>query len=651
MTLNHTYEPIHVRDSDDRAVNPTDSRPFAEILETRLARRSMLRGLAAVAAAGAIGATLTSRLALATGMGNGLTFKELGKGNDETFHVAEGYRGDVLIRWGDPVVKGAPAFDPTKQTAKAQAMQFGYNCDFIAFQPLPRGSAAADHGLLAVNHEYTEPGLMFPGIAGEGMADKITREMVDIELAAHGMSIVEIRREDGRWQLVKDSRLNRRITMETEMMVSGPAAGHDRLKTSADRTGKKARGTVNNCAGGVTPWGTVLTAEENFHQYFAGDPAATPEAANHKRLGLEGKPEFPWWGKHHARFDVTKEPNEPNRFGWIVEIDPYDPKSMPVKRTALGRFKHEGATTLINKDGRLVVYSGDDQRFEYVYRFVSEAKVGTSSPAANRNLLDKGTLSVAKFGEDGTLAWMPLVYGRGPLTAANGFNSQGDVLIDTRRAADLLGATPMDRPEEIEANPVSGVVYAIMTNNNKRKLEQIDKGNPRADNKYGHILELIPAGGRGKDADHAAEIFTWDVFILAGDPTNPEHKAMYPTEVSADGWFVTPDNCTFDSKGRLWIATDGAASAAGFADGIWACEVDGPQRGLTKHFLHVPKGAEMCGPCFTADDTSLFVAVQHPGEGSSFEKPVTRWPDFSDALPPRPSVVAVTRDGGGTIGG
>jgi len=492
---------------------------------------------------------------------------------------------------------------------------------------------------------------MFPCSVGSALPTRLGREQAEIELAAHGLSVVEIQRDSsGAWQTILGP-MNRRIsTRSTEVAISGPAAGHKRLKTDADRSGKKVIGTLANCAGGVTPWGTVLTAEENFDEYFSGNPAKTAEAGNYQRIGFK-ETVWDWWGEFFPRFDMAVEPNEPNRFGWIVEIDPYDPKSVPVKRTALGRFKHEAANPIVNQDGRVVVYTGDDQAFEYLYRYVSHGRFDPAKPDANKSLLDEGVLSVAKFHDDGTVIWLPLIYGNDPLTEANGFGSQADVLIETRRAADLVGATPMDRPEDFQPNPITGTVFAVLTNNILRKPDQIDAANPRADNKFGHIVELIPPGGRGIEADHTADTFRWDMFIRCGDPSKPEHNAFYPTPVTQDGWFVTPDNIAFDAKGRLWIATDGADGAAGFADGVWACEVEGPERGKTRHFFSVPIGAEMCGPTFTPDDSALFLSVQHPGAAkhSTFQEPITRWPDFVNGMPPRPSVVVVTRDEGGPI--
>jgi len=606
--------------------------------------------MAAGAALEALGRTIAGRRALAAGSPSTLTFEEIEHGVDETHHVAKGYSADVLIRWGDGLAADAAAFDPRRLAAADQAKQFGYNCDFIAYMPLPAGSDASDHGLLCVNHEYTSAELMWPGLTEENKVEAMTGDQVEYELAAHGHSIVEIRKEAGKWRVVGDSPYNRRFSLNSDMRISGPAAGHDWLKTSADPTGTKVIGTANNCAGGWTPWGTVLTAEENFNGYFGGDAGKMPQAAAYRRYGISRDSWYAWW-RFHDRFNVEKEPNEPNRFGWIVEINPYDPASVPVKRTALGRIKHEGAATIVNKDGRLVVYSGDDERFDYLYKFVTAGTVDPNDRAANADLLDEGTLYVARFTDDGKVRWLPLVHGEGPLTAANGFGSQAEVLIHARLAADAVGATPMDRPEDVEADPVTGRVYAIMTNNSRRKLGQTDGANPRFDNTAGHIIELVPPG-EGGDADHAATEFAWEHFILAGDPV--WGSTLYGKGTSENGWFACPDNCAVDPKGRLWISTDQGGSQArfGIGDGIWAADTTGDGRAVSRFFFRAPRGAEMCGPCFTPDGTTLFVAVQHPAEesGSTFDAPSTRWPDFADGMPPRPSVVAITRDGGGEIG-
>src|SRR5262245_59996177 len=450
--------------SEDVGRNTSHNPTIGDIIAARFNRRDLLKGVLGVTAI----ASTVSPLAIAAATraqaqnGTRFSFKEVAAGVDEKHHVADGHEADVLIRWGDPVLPGAPAFDPMKQTAAAQKQQFGYNNDYIGYLAMPGAANPSHHGLLVVNLEYTNEELMFPGIgvdqqAKEANFAKMTKELADIEMAAHGGAVLEIRRENGKWQVVANSKYARRIHVDTPMEITGPAAGHERLRTKADPSGRHVLGTLNNCAGGTTPWGTWLTCEENFHGYFWGKLADDhPEAKNFKRYGVPGG--FYAWGKWHDRFDVSKEPNEPNRFGWVVEIDPFDPASTPRKRTAMGRVKHEGAAGIIARDGRYVVYTGDDERMDYVYKFVTRGTVDRNNRAANANLLDDGTLYVARYNADGTGEWLPLVHGQGPLTAANGFNTQADVLIEARRAADALGATKMDRPEDIEANPKTNKV-------------------------------------------------------------------------------------------------------------------------------------------------------------------------------------------------
>ena len=634
-----------IDDSENIGSNPSTETSIGELIERRLSRRDALRGLAGLGAVAIAADQLAGSPARAAGPSS-LTFTEASRHLDGTHHVAEGYEAQVLIRWGDPVLAGAPSFDPVKLTLEGQQKQFGYNCDFIGLHPLPPGGGASDRFLMVVNHEYTNTNLMFAGL-GEGRASRLkaSKAQVEIEVAAHGGSVVEIAREGGGWKVVPDSKYARRITGTTEMVVSGPAAGHDKLKTSADPGGKKVLGMLNNCAGGETPWGTWLTAEENFNGYFGGDAEKMPDAKAYKRYGIS-KSSWYGWVNHIDRFNVEKEPNEPNRFGWIVEIDPYDPAASPVKRTALGRFKHEGCHHAMAKDGRVVIYSGDDERFDYVYKFVTAKPFDRANRAANRDLLDEGTLYVARFDDDGKVAWLPLVHGQGPLTAENGFNSQADVMIYTRVAADLLKATPMDRPEDVEANPVTGRVYVLLTNNSRRTADQVNRVNPRAANAHGHIVEIAP-----KDGDHASTEGTWSIFLLAGKP-GIDAGARYHRATSDNGWMSCPDNCTFDSKGRMWVATDGASTAAGISDAVYGMDTTGYGRALPKLFFQAPTGAEVCGPILTPDDRTMFVAIQHPAEdpGSTFEKPSTRWPDFKDGTPPRPSVVVITKKDGGPIG-
>jgi len=636
---------------------------FSDIAVRFLSRRDLLRGAAAATLASPLAGLLTVPARAAT---PGPAFEELGRKakNEPVHHVAPGYRADPLIAWGDPLVPGAPAFDPAAQSGEAQAKQFGLNCDFVGYVPLKDGAAGKDahlasgesgHGLLCVNHEYPMAHLTFPGAEDSGAAfDAMTAEKAAVERAALGHSIVEIRREGGTWTVVKDSPLARRVHADTDIALSGPARGHKRLRTDADPSGETVRGTFANCSGGVTPWGTILSGEENFQDYFRGAPATLPaefarEMESAAVFAMTGRGA---WGKFDKRFDINATPHEFNRFGWVVEIDPYDPASMPKKRTALGRFRHEAATIVAKPGAPVVSYLGDDQPFQHIYKFVSSRPFMAGNAAANADILDEGTLYVARFADDGTGEWVPLVHGEGPLTTANGFEDQGDVLIDVRKAAKLIGATETDRPEDIETDPITSRTYVAFTGGVSDRKET-GPASPRAPNLRGHIVEILAPGEDG-NRDHAAAKFTWDILLMGGHPqAEASSKGRYGEGISDAGYFAMPDNLAFDPLGRLWIATDGS-DEIGLADGLWACCVTGPERAVTRHFFSCPRGAEMCGPCFTPDGTTLFVSVQHPGQekGSSFDNPSTRWPAGPDStMPPRPAVVAITRDGGGVIGG
>ncbi|HEU4352333.1 MAG TPA: PhoX family phosphatase [Burkholderiales bacterium] len=638
--MRHDY----FEERDGEAVNPSTEPTIREVIS----RRMMLKGMAAGGAFGLFGAgSGCAAIGGTQRAGDGsapLTFPEIPRFKDEQHHVAPGYNVQVLLRQGDPIRPGAPEYNPATQTGADQERQFGTDCDFIGYMPLPAGSNSSTRGLLGVNHENHRAAICFPG-----NPKQLSREQVEVQMAAQGFSVVEIAKEANQWRIVKDSRYNRRISTNAPMRISGPAAGSLRMQTSADPRGTRSLGTVNNCAGGTTPWGTFLTAEENIQNYFVGDAGKGPEAAPRKRYAITGKGRYDDWGRYFDRFNLDKEPNEPNRFGWIVEIDPYDPDHTSVKRTALGRAAHECATTAVNHDGRVAVYSGDDARMEFVYKFVTEGRFDPSNRAANRDLLDRGTLYAARFEASGKMRWLPLVFGQGPLTPANGFNSQADVVIEARRAGTLLGATPMDRPEDVEPHPLTGNIYVVMTYNERRTAAQVDAANPRAENKYGHIIEIVPPRVNGKP-DHAATECDWGFFILAGNPADPSHGARYANPVTVNGWLVAPDNVAFDPKGRIWISTDGQDDWAGFNDSLYGAATSGPTRGATRAFFTGPAGCEICGPCFAPDGKTLFLAIQHPGDGSTFDKPSTRWPDFRNDLPPRGAVIAVTKADGGEIG-
>lgn len=645
---------------DNRISNTTQQASLSEVCEKRFTRRGFVKTSVAVGVGGAI--------AQLAGCGGDevqtvaeqdnhwresnpyklrYSFKEVEHGGDEHHHVAPDHEANVLIRWGDPLFKDSPEFDPKNQSAEAQLKQFGYNNDYVGYLPLKPKSGQQARALLCVNHEYPIPGLMFPDFPADGYQN-ITAEQVKITQASVGNSIVEVGLKDGEWSVNTRSKYNRRISaLDTEIKVTGPAAGHHRMKTSADRRGRLVIGTMNNCAGGMTPWGTYLTCEENFNGHFSGDIAENhPEADNHKRYNVPT--DYTNWGSHDKRFDIGVEPNEPNRFGWVVEIDPLDPMSTPKKRTALGRFKHEGGECIVAPSGQLVVYMGDDQRFEYLYKFVSRDKVNMEHPKANRDLLDHGILYVAKFYDEGYLEWLPLVHENGPLEAA--FESQADILIEARRAADLLGATPMDRPEDVVPNQHNGKVYVMLTNNSKRT--EPNNANPRAENYFGHIVEISEL-----DNDFASERGYWDILVKCGNPAIPNHQSEWNPETSENGWFASPDNGVIDPDGRLWVSSDqgGKAFMTGTNDGLWGLETEGALRGTGKMFFRVPNGAELCGPAFSDDGESLFVAVQHPGDGAKpgvirVETATTQWPDFQDGMPPRPSIVAIRKKAGGKVG-
>lgn len=637
-------------DSEDREELFGNEESFRAIMR-RYSRRQVLKGGIVLTAVAVVGAGCRSSEtddtrssgALAEGEGR-LTFAPVPARAADVLTVPTGYTAAVLIGWGDPLRGGDTVKNPLSITPEDQERRFGYNNDFIAFFPV---AGRDDQGLLWVNHEHTEGANMFPGYD----AKNPTRDQVRVELAGHGGTVVQVRRQsDGRWTYERGGSSNRRITATTPVGISGPAAGHRLLQTKDDPSGTRVLGMLNNCGGGTTPWGTVLTAEENFNSYFAnGDAVADPVLkASHRRYGIPARESERLWERFEPRFDLAQEPNEAHRFGWIVEVDPHDPDSPPVKRTALGRFKHEAATVALSKDNRVVVYSGDDEAFEYVYKFVSERRYDAGSKRSNLSLLDSGALHVARFDDDGTGEWLPLRHGDPRLDG--GFDSQGEVLIRVREAADRLGATRMDRPEDIETNPATQTVFMVMTNNVSRvEAAPVDRpgtatnpANPRPTNKFGHIIEVREDG-----ADPAATTFRWSIFMLCGPQGDQTRTfAGYPADQMSD--IAAPDNLAFDRAGNMWIATDGQPSAIGQNDALHAVATAGPERGKLVTFLTAPFGAEVAGPCVTADDRVLFVSIQHPGKGGTLASPVSQWPDGKGY--PRPSVVVVTKNDGDRIG-
>jgi len=555
----------------------------------------------------------------------------------------EEWSRQVVIRWGDPLQPGLPS--PSSllaMTAEEAGVRFGYNNDYLAYFPLPTPRDADEGGLLVVNHEYPTLHMMFPGVSADDGPAVLTDDQIRATLSSVGVSVVALERHGETWSVASDAR-NRRVTARTPIRISGPAAGHPRMRTAADPEGRTVLGTHDNCNGGMTPWGTFLSGEEGSSGFFGGDISGLPDEALLSRYyygETSGIGEY-GWPRVEPRFDVGNAPNEPNRFEWVVEIDPFDKDAVPVKRTALGRFAHEGAHCATAPDGRVVVYLGDDWEFEYLYRFVSRDPWTPDDRAANRDLLDHGVLSVARFDAEGGVEWAPLVFGEGTLTPANGFSDQGDVMIQTRRAADLVGATPMDSPEGYKPHPLTGKIYVALTGNEDRTADRIDAANPRADNRYGHMLELTPPDA-GAGPDHAADRFAWRVILLCGSYDGGVPSQGFAADVAAQDRFFAPDNINFDAEGRLWVCSDGPGDRG--EDGLWVMPLDGEQAGQSRLIYRPPGGAECCGPAFTPDGRSVFVSIQHPGETSaSVASASTFWPDADAPETPRPSVIVLRR--------
>ncbi|HSV37636.1 MAG TPA: PhoX family phosphatase [Nocardioidaceae bacterium] len=642
---------------DQPVPNTSANEEIGTLVVNALARRSLIKGSAMGAGALVLGGLVSPNVAAAaTRSINPLNlgsagFVPVAPNVRDNVSVPTGYTYDVVAKWGDPIIKGAPAFDVHNQTPEAAAQQFGYNCDYVGLV-----YRADDRAVMMVDHEYTDENLMFP--TGAYDADTIKR----IAIQNHGLSIIEVERQSnkGRWRMrdISAAKLNRRITGTSRFELVGPAAGDPRLRTSADPLGRRVLGTLNNCAGGTTPWGTFLSGEENFNQYF--DKNGTIDAAyttSFNRYGLTGSGSR-GWSAVDPRFDLVAEPHEAFRFGWVIEIDPLDPESTPRKHTMLGRMKHEGANITIASSGHAVAYMGDDERGDYIYKFVSadlfDPRETQSARRRNMELLTKGTLYVAKFTGDGSEdgvydgsgIWIPLT------TDTESFvpgYSVADVLINTRLAADLVGPTKMDRPEDIEGNPINGKIYCALTNNSNRgnSAMPVNEPNPisssmtrpqlgaalvtQSGNRNGYILEMTEDGD-----DHTGTTFTWDLFLVCGDPAAPEtYFAGYPKELVSP--ISCPDNVAFDAAGNLWISTDGAV--LGGNDGLYRVPVEGPERGKVECFLTVPFAAECCGPLISQDQKSVFAAMQHPGEttGATFENQTSTWP-HTDAFP-RPGVI------------
>ncbi len=643
----------------------SSSKSFDEVLAARVSRRAILKGSLGLAAVSLFGSCQSVREAFKTETGPLIGFTSVPISKADAVVVPPGYIWQVVNAWGDPIMSGAPDFkSDASQSAAEQALQSGMFHDGMHYFPLPKGSNSSTHGLIAINYEYTDDNLLTTEGMGNWSAEKVQKSK-----NAHGLGVYEVRFDGKTWKTVKDSKYGRRITADTPFLIRGPAAGHAWMRTAADPDGKVANGTFQNCANGYTPWGTYLSCEENFTAYFVNDSGQIPRMQD--RYGIPTTKNS-WgfrWQEFDERFDAVKHPNECNRFGWIVEFDPYDPKSVPVKHTAMGRMAHEGAMLSLAPDGRVVYYMGDDDyrsKFEHIYKFVSaRPHVKGGDYAANSAILDEGTLYAAKFNADGTGEWIELIHGKNGLTPANGFNSQAEVVIDARTAGDVAGATYMDRPEWIAVHPRTKEVYVTLSNNTARgkgsPLHQknpvgAEPANPRAPNLMGHIVRW-----REANADPASTRFDWDVFLLAGDPKHSDE--LKRGNAKGELAFAQPDGLYCDRRGVLWIQTDSSAQNMATADweniGNNQMLAADPQTGEVRRFLTGPVGCEITATQLTPDMRTMFVNIQHPGEAplphpgrNDPKKPkaISSWPDGEKGGRPRSATIAIRREDGGIVG-
>lgn len=648
-----------MHDTDDVGSNRSGNLHIQEIIDARVSRRAVLGGTVAAAATGFLaGHALAPGSAEAQSSSGAqapkLGFAEVPVSKDDVVVVPPGYICDVMIPWGTPLLAGAPEFaEDASNTAADQAKQIGFNHDGMHYFPM--SWLGNRRGLLVVNHEYTDDAMIYSAAQGSEITpDEAGREKVAKALAAHGVSVVSIRKSsDGAWQLEPEDPRNRRITGTTTMAFSGPVtADHPMLQSSITPS---PLGTLNNCSMGYTPWGTYLACEENWNGYFGTTDESWTATPLEQRYGVSAAGSGYQWHVAEARFDLAKNRNEVNHFGWVVEIDPWDPQSTPIKRSALGRQKHEGATCTESK-GRIVVYSGDDENGDYLYKFVG-SEPWRQLRARGASPLDHGTLYVAKFNEDGSGAWLPLAHGVGALTVDNGWVDQADVLIRTRMAADAVGATRLHRPEWVAVHPQTREVFVTLTNGS---------GNPAAvnsdrdPNPYGHILRF------NEDASDD-EAFSWDVFLLAGDP------ALDPAVPADQPAFGSPDGVWFDATGLLWIQTDVSNSSQNLESkgyqniGNNMMLAADPQTGELRRFLTGPRGCEITGVTMTPDRRTMFVNIQHPGEstvywneqidpatGAPVGEPTPANPSAVSSWPygrrPRPATLVIRKEDGGKIG-
>lgn len=604
-----------------------DNNGFDQVVARAVSRRGFLGGVMAFGSGAAIfGSGIFASAVSVRAQSAAFKFEPIGIATDDKIHVPAGYQWKTLVRWGDALFSeanhsySAETGVPVEMSDKV----FGENTDGMELFEIDGKQ------VLVVNSEYVNPKINLPATS-----DGTPRSAEEVTLLKNmqGVTVMEIADSGNGYEPVVDSPFNRRITHETPMTMDGPAAGSALVRTNADPEGLSPKGTMNNCGSGKTLWGTFLTCEENFNGYF-GATGEYEVTEGFERYGIGGEGRYAY-EKFDERYDLSKEPNEPHRHGWVTEINPTDPDSTPVKHTALGRFKHENAEMVSANDDRVVVYMGDDERGEFIYRFVSS---GTWAEGQSTDgLLSDGTLYVARFNDDQTGEWLPLT----PETTGMPIE---DTLVFSRIAGSKVGATTMDRPEWIAANPLRCEAYCALTNNKNRGVKPNAGGdetpvsgpNPRETNNYGQIVRWRPEG-----EDHGSDRFAWDLYVMAGNPAVYGNDYAGSANITEGNMFNSPDGMAFDSTGMLWIQTDGDDSNEGEFKGQGNNQmlVGNPETGEIARFLTAPHGAEVTGLCWSSDRKVAFVGIQHPGAS---------WPDGNGK--PRSSVIAVWREDGATVG-